>query len=123
MGSGEPVVLLHSYMSDLRKAWVRRGVVQRLAHTEGGGIEAVIRIGSVDVVVTERRKAFTTKADFAALTLNPREYKIVVVKLGYLFPELLEIAPAALMALSPGASDLALVAALLLMGGKLLKLY
>jgi microcystin degradation protein MlrC len=80
----------------------------RLAHTEGGGIEAVLRIGSVDVVVTERRKAFTTVGDFAALQLDPRAYKIVVVKLGYLFPELLEIAPAALMALSPGASDLAL---------------
>lgn len=85
-----------------------RGVVQRLAHTEGGGIEAVIRIGNVDAVVTERRKAFTTAGDFAALELDPRAYKIVVVKLGYLFPELLEIAPAALMALSPGASDLAL---------------
>ena len=30
-GSGEPVVLLHGYISDLRKAWVERGIFGRLA--------------------------------------------------------------------------------------------
>ena len=49
---------------------------------------------------------FTEVADFAAVGLDPLDYKIVVVKLGYLFPDLLRVAPRALMALSPGASDL-----------------
>jgi pimeloyl-ACP methyl ester carboxylesterase len=30
-GSGEPVVLIHGYISDLRKAWVQRGVIGKLA--------------------------------------------------------------------------------------------
>jgi pimeloyl-ACP methyl ester carboxylesterase len=30
-GSGEPVVLIHGYISDLRKAWVERGIFFRLA--------------------------------------------------------------------------------------------
>ena len=34
--------------------------------------------------------------------------KIVVVKLGYLFPDLYDHAPRAIMALSPGATDLRL---------------
>lgn len=72
------------------------------------GVQVVLRCGTVDVVVTERRKPFTEVADFEAVGVNPLDYKIVVVKLGYLFPDLLRVAPRALMALSPGASDLAL---------------
>lgn len=72
------------------------------------GDQVVLRIGTIDVVVTERRKPYTEVADFTAVGLNPLNYKIVVVKLGYLFPDLMRVAPKALMALSPGASDLAL---------------
>lgn len=63
----------------------------------------------VDVIVTERRKPFTSEADFEQIGINPLDYKIVVVKLSYLFPDLIRIVPWALMALSPGASDLDLV--------------
>lgn len=72
------------------------------------GDQVILRLGKIDVVVTEKRKPYTEVADFAAVGLNPLDYKIVVVKLGYLFPDLLRVAPKALMALSPGASDLAL---------------
>ena len=40
--------------------------------------------------------------------IDPLEHKAVVVKLGYLFPELRDSAPRAIMALSPGFTDLRL---------------
>lgn len=72
----------------------------------GGATQAVIQIEGVTVIVTNQRQGFTSLANFTATGVDPRTYKIVVVKLGYLFPELIAIAGKALMALSPGASDL-----------------
>ncbi|MBV7333554.1 M81 family metallopeptidase [Chloroflexi bacterium TSY] len=74
------------------------------------GDQVVLRINqenmTIDVIVTEQRKPFTTVTDFEQVGIHPLDYKIVVVKLGYLFPDLIRVAPRALMALSPGASDL-----------------
>lgn len=70
------------------------------------GTQVVLCADNVHVIVTQRRKPFTTVDDFAHVGLDPLDFKIVVVKLGYLFPDLLRIAPRVLMALSPGASDL-----------------
>lgn len=84
-------------------------LVQQLVPAAGtAGAQVVVQSGAVTIVATERRHAFTSVADFNAVGLNPLDYKIVVVKLGYLFPDLLRVAPRALLALSPGASDLAL---------------
>lgn len=69
------------------------------------GRQAVLQVGQVQVILTERRGAFTTVADFTKAGVDPRTYKIVVVKLGYLFPDLLRVASKAFMALSPGAAD------------------
>ncbi|HTJ59048.1 MAG TPA: M81 family metallopeptidase, partial [Devosiaceae bacterium] len=54
--------------------------------------EAVLTIGGIDVVVTARRRPFHNIADFTKLGLDPRTAKIVVVKSGYLSPELAPIA-------------------------------
>ncbi len=80
-----------------------RGTVERL----GDGF-AVLRVGGVEVVLTSDRKAFTTFADFARVGIDPLARKVVVVKLGYLFPELKDRAPRAILALSPGFTDLQL---------------
>lgn len=80
-------------------------VVHRLESDVAAEREAILAIGSVRVVVTERRKAFTTRSDFARLGLDPEAAQIVVVKLGYLFPELAPLARPALMALSEGIVD------------------
>jgi microcystin degradation protein MlrC len=82
------------------------GQVLRLVSDAGPGALAVVETQNVVVIITERRRAFTTAADFAQVSVDPLAHKIVVVKLGYLFPELLQMAPAAYMALSPGVSDL-----------------
>ena len=47
--------------------------------------------------------AFTSLAHFDELGINPLDYEIVCLKLGYLFPDFQRIAPLALMALGPGA--------------------
>jgi len=67
--------------------------------------EAVVRIGGIDVVLTARRRPFHNIADFTKLGLDPRTAKIVVVKSGYLSPDLGPIANPSLMALSPGVVD------------------
>ncbi len=70
---------------------------------DGPNRHAVLQVNGVTAIVTARRTAFTTLAQFAACNLNPLDFKIVVVKLGYLFPELRRIAPLALLTFSPGA--------------------
>ncbi len=85
------------------------GRVERLVMGDPeAGSQAVVRVGGVRLILTERRKAFTEVADFAAVGIDPRAHKIVVVKLGYLFPELAPLAALSLLALSPGVSDLEL---------------
>jgi microcystin degradation protein MlrC len=64
---------------------------------------AVVDVRGIQVIVTERRTPFHHLADFLDLNLDPRRYKIVVVKIGYLEPELKAFAAKALLALSPGA--------------------
>ncbi|MEO5805929.1 M81 family metallopeptidase [Devosia sp.] len=67
--------------------------------------EAVLRIDGVDLVITARRRPFHNIADFTRLGLDPRLAKIIVVKSGYLSPDLGPLANPSLMALSPGVVD------------------
>ena len=67
--------------------------------------QAVLRVGGIDVVVAARRRPYHDIADFTALGLDPKAANIVVVKSGYLSPELAPIANPSLMALSPGVVD------------------
>lgn len=69
---------------------------------------AVVRVGAVTVVLTTDRRAFTTRSSFEQLGIDPLQQAIVVVKLGYLFPDLRPLAARSLMALSPGCTDLRL---------------
>ncbi len=66
---------------------------------------ALVSIGGVDVVLQSDRLPFTEMRHFHTMGVDPADYKIVVVKLGYLFPELRDYAPAHIMALSPGFGD------------------
>ena len=81
------------------------GQVSTLAEPEPGNLQAVVQVGGVSVIVTAQRTAFTTMAQFRTLGIDPLAREIVVVKLGYLFPELQRIARTSLLAFSPGAID------------------
>ncbi|WP_130731493.1 M81 family metallopeptidase [Komagataeibacter xylinus] len=67
--------------------------------------QAVIDVGGIHVVVAARRRPYHNIADFTVLGLDPHRARMVVVKSGYLSPQLAPIASPALMALSPGAVD------------------
>lgn len=64
--------------------------------------QAVIQIGGVKALLTERRTPFHYEADFQRLNIEPTAHQIVVVKIGYLEPDLKRMAKTALLALSPG---------------------
>lgn len=67
--------------------------------------EVVVRVGSVHVIVTKKRKPYHFESDFTNLGLQPREADIVVVKIGYLVPELYDMRGDWLMASTPGGVD------------------
>ncbi|MDR1851106.1 MAG: M81 family metallopeptidase [Propionibacteriaceae bacterium] len=76
--------------------------------TEGdpvAGTQAVIKAGPVHAIITERRKPFHYLRDFRALGLEPERAEIVVVKIGYLEPELFELQRGWVLALTPGGVD------------------
>jgi microcystin degradation protein MlrC len=81
------------------------GTVRHLDPAEAPTL-AVLQVDGVSVVLTADRRAFTSFAGFQQAGIDPLAHKIVVVKLGYLFPELRDHAPRAIMALSPGFTDL-----------------
>jgi microcystin degradation protein MlrC len=64
--------------------------------------QAVVAVQGISVVLTARRRPFHEIRDFTSLGLEPTRFKIVVVKAGYLVPEIAEIANPNLMALTEG---------------------
>jgi microcystin degradation protein MlrC len=68
-------------------------------------VETSIKVGSVHIIVTQKRKPYHHENDFTKLGLNPRKTDIVVVKIGYLEPELYNMRADWLMALTPGGVD------------------
>jgi microcystin degradation protein MlrC len=67
--------------------------------------EVVIKVGSIRVIVTKKRKPYHREKDFTQLGLNPRKSDILVVKIGYLVPELYNMRGDWIMALTPGGVD------------------
>lgn len=68
-------------------------------------LEVVVRTAAVDVVLTRRRRPYHLEQDLTRLGLDPRHADIVVVKIGYLEPELFDMAADWMLALTPGGVD------------------
>ncbi|MDP9849807.1 M81 family metallopeptidase [Streptosporangium lutulentum] len=82
------------------------GTVYSLRRDEPvGGDIAVIEVGGLRVILTSRRKPYHEIVDFTRLGLDPAESDLVIVKIGYLEPELYELAADWLLALTPGGVD------------------
>ena len=69
------------------------------------GTQAVIAVGGLHAIITSRRKPFHHLDDFRMLGLDPEAADIVVVKIGYLEPELYDLAADWTLALTPGGVD------------------
>ncbi|MBQ1157971.1 M81 family metallopeptidase [Streptomyces sp. A73] len=86
------------------------GVVHAVRHGDrDAGTEVVVRVGSVHAILTRLRKPYHHEHDFTDLGLDPRRADIVIVKIGYLEPELAEMSVGWKMALTPGGVDQDLV--------------
>ncbi len=82
------------------------GIVKAIKHGDKNAeTEVVLKVGSVSVIVTKKRKPYHYEADFTRLGLKPHETDIVVVKIGYLVPELYNMREDWIMALTPGGVD------------------
>ncbi|MCX4580330.1 M81 family metallopeptidase [Streptomyces sp. NBC_01571] len=86
------------------------GVVHAIRHGDRDAeTEVVIRVGSVYAILTRLRKPYHHEHDFTDLGLAPRSADIVIVKIGYLEPELFDMSVGWKMALTPGGVDQDLV--------------
>jgi microcystin degradation protein MlrC len=64
--------------------------------------ETVVRTGGIDLVLAARRRPYHNIADFERCGFDPTQIRLVVVKSGYLSPELAPISNPNLMALTDG---------------------
>ena len=83
-----------------------KGVVySTLVGDKNAEIEVVVKINNNYVIVTKKRKPYHYLSDFYNLKLKPDSTDILVVKIGYLVPELYDIRGDWVMALTPGGVD------------------
>ena len=68
-------------------------------------VEVVLQVGSVFSILTKMRKPYHHESDFTELNLKPRSADIVIVKIGYLEPELYDMAADWMLGLTPGGVD------------------
>lgn len=92
----------HRYSPPVELSGTIEAIVHGDVHAE---TEIVVKVGSVFVIVTKKRKPYHHEIDFTKLGLNPREIDILVVKIGYLVPELYDMRKDWVMAQTPGGVD------------------
>ncbi len=68
------------------------------------GLAVTVSVGPVDFVIIDKPGSFISIQHFEGAGLNIEDYQVIVVKQGYLFPELREIADLSILALTPGAT-------------------
>ena len=68
-------------------------------------MEVVLHTCNTFVIITKFRKPYHLERDFIDLNLNPRSANMVIVKIGYLEPELYDMAADWMLALTPGGVD------------------
>ncbi len=82
---------------------IHRGDILSYQH-DNAGPSATLDCGDMTVVITANRAALCRPDIFQSIDLDFTSFSIVVVKLGYLFPELAAVAPRAILAFTPGSS-------------------
>lgn len=80
------------------------GIVEKILDN-GNNDQVVVRVGSMQVIVGEKRSPYHYERDFDRLGLKPREADIIVVKLGYLTEELYDMRGDWMMAQTRGGVD------------------
>lgn len=83
--------------------------VVNIADDPTGGVVASLKSGGTTFIVTSRRHQYGERASFELLGLDPTSADVVVVKIGYLEPDLYSMQKGWWMALTPGGVDQDLV--------------
>jgi len=104
-GAEVDLVIGGKWDSVFSKPLPARAKVKRIVADHAAGPRVLVNIAGVDTVLQSDRCPFVQMAHFQEMGIDVDAYKLVVVKLGYLFPELRDYAPKGLMALSPGFGD------------------
>ena len=79
--------------------------VEALADDPMGGHTALLRTGGLRFIVTTNRNQYTMFSQFELLGVDITAADVVVVKIGYLEPDLYDTQKGWLMALTPGGVD------------------
>ena len=82
---------------------IHRGDILSYQYNNAGP-SATLDCGDMTIVITKNRASLCRPDIFESIDLDFRKYHIVVVKLGYLFPELAKEADRAILAFTPGTS-------------------
>lgn len=81
------------------------GQVIALADGPRGGHTAAVRKGDVTCIVTSNRNQYHSREQYERLDLTIEDFDVVVVKIGYLEPDLFDAQKGWMMALTPGGVD------------------
>jgi len=68
------------------------------------GTAYTVSVGKVDIVVTDQPGSFVTTNHFTAAGLSHEDYSVIIVKQGYMFPQISAFAGQHIMCISPGAT-------------------
>ena len=71
---------------------------------EESGEGVIVREDNVDVVYSTVRTSFTMKEHFAAMNVNVKDYDVVIVKQGYLWPGAAALAASQVFCMTPGTA-------------------
>ncbi len=82
-----------------------RGGIRRPPMRTKPGLLAVLNVDGVDVILSSTRLSFVDPAQLRVLGLEPLDYRIVVLKRGYLTAPFQAISERSILALSPGATN------------------
>ncbi|WP_113719054.1 M81 family metallopeptidase [Arthrobacter dokdonensis] len=83
-----------------------RGVVEHILEGDADAlVEVVVRAGGLSVLLTQVRKPYHHEHDFTRNGIDARGTDIVIVKIGYLEPELFNMSADWMLALTPGGVD------------------
>lgn len=87
----------------VRAQYLRSGIAYRWPG-DGKTDAVVIRVEGIDLLITEVRTCITSKKTFYEFDLKFDDYKIIVLKLGYLWPEFYDVAKDYLMVFTKGST-------------------
>lgn len=82
-----------------------KGEVTAIYDDPRGGITAVVKSQGLSVVITTNRNQYAELDQYLVLNLDPRKADVVIVKIGYLEPDLYDTQRGWMMALTPGGVD------------------